>query len=71
MTNIEDIQEVTRMAIQCHYEENGWHTVHNFPIGTKMRDAVVAFEKWKMDLPKEKLRLISADIIVDITVQGM
>jgi len=70
MINIEDIEDITRLAIQA--KVNGqWITVHNFPLDTKCQKAFAELEDWKKTTSNSEFRLISADIIVDITVMGM
>ncbi len=70
MINIEDIEEVTRLAIQAKVRGE-WITVHNFPINTKSQKAFAELEDWKKTTFTSEFRLISADIIVDITVMGV
>jgi Flp pilus assembly protein CpaB len=68
MINIEDIEEVSRLAIQARSktDEDVWFTVTNLPIGTKIREGQLELDKWKNDEPDSTFRLIRADIIVDI-----
>lgn len=65
MINIEDIEEVSRLAIQAKTNET-WYTVHNFPINTKFREALLELNGWRENEPDGIFRLISADIIVKI-----
>jgi len=67
MENIEDIKEVSRLAIQAKVK-NAWFTVHNFPIGTDWRIAIEDLKNWKNDEPNSTFRLICTNIIVETEI---
>ena len=73
MINIENCEEVSRLAIQAKTKDKKtWFTVSNFPIGTNWRKGMEDLENWKKEEPDSTFRLIRADIIVKIeTIQEL
>jgi len=67
MENIEDIEEVSRLAVQAKVK-NTWFTVSNFPIGTGWRTAIEDLKNWKNDEPNSTFRLICTNIIVETEI---
>lgn len=68
MINIEDIEEISRLAIQARSKvnEDTWFTVSNLPIDKSWREGQLELIRWKKDEPDSTFRLIRADIIVKI-----